>query len=280
MVGGRLVASSWIIGSLAGNRDATRSATDDAGGTRSDSRPPPVFPIVTAIPELHFITQPYLFSHPRGGFPGVRPTAAAFDRDGDTTMDNSRQLRQRLFVDPEVQAALILRVVTYWMLCLAAVALMLVCWQIIAGPPRPIFAHLEDLWFRFGPPFFASLVVLPLILMDIIRLSNRFSGPLIRVRRSMRALARGETVPLLRFRQGDFWKDFADEFNAVAQRVEELERILQAGGMVRRDSERSDSPAVAEKQARLPREESGSIRPMVLSTGGADYLPPSLVDQG
>ncbi|NMC21427.1 MAG: hypothetical protein GYA33_13530 [Thermogutta sp.] len=197
-----------------------------------------------------------------------------------TAMENSRQLRQRLFVDPEVQAALLLRVVTYWVLCLAAVALMLLCGRVIAGPPRPVFAHWEDLWFRFGPLFFASLVVLPLILMDIIRWSNRFSGPLIRLRRSMRALARGETVAPLRFRQGDFWKDFADEFNAVVERVEELERLLQAGQAGREGSARSLAPPAGDKQAAPSPASSGSGRPLVFPTGGADFASASFIDQG
>lgn len=195
-------------------------------------------------------------------------------------MENSRQLRQRLFVDPEVQAALLLRVVTYWVLCLAAVALMLLCWRVIAGPPRPVFAHLEELWFRFGPPFFASLVVLPLILMDIIRLSNRFSGPLIRLRRSMRALARGESVNPLRFRQGDFWKDFADEFNAVAERVEELERILRSAEAGRENSSRNLAPSAEGSPPASSSARSGSARPIVLPDCGAGFVPPSFVDQG
>ncbi|MGQ9605581.1 MAG: hypothetical protein ACUVTW_05230 [Thermogutta sp.] len=197
-------------------------------------------------------------------------------------MENSRQIRNRLFVDPEVQAALLLRIVTYWMVCLAAVALMLLCRQIIAGPPRPVFAHLEDLWFRFGPPFFASLVVLPLILLDIIRMSNRFSGPLIRLRRAMRALARGETVPPLRFRQGDFWKNFADEFNAVAERVAELERLLQTDAVGCEKSIRNPSltaegehlPAERE-QAASPPTVSSPAQPVVFLSRQAEYVPPS-----
>ena len=44
-------------------------------------------------------------------------------------------------------------------------------------------------------------------------------GPLLRVRRSMRALARGEAVEPIEFRGGDYWKEIADEFNAVRARV-------------------------------------------------------------
>ena len=46
------------------------------------------------------------------------------------------------------------------------------------------------------------------------------AGPLVRLRRSMRALARGEHVEPIKFREGDFWQEFAEEFNAVAARVQ------------------------------------------------------------
>jgi hypothetical protein len=37
----------------------------------------------------------------------------------------------------------------------------------------------------------------------------------------MRELARGEHVEPIHFRDNDFWHDFAEEFNAVAARVQE-----------------------------------------------------------
>ena len=61
---------------------------------------------------------------------------------------------------------------------------------------------------------------LPMVVADVIRVSNRFAGPLVRLRRSMRALARGEHVEPIHFRKGDFWQEFAEEFNAVAARVQ------------------------------------------------------------
>jgi hypothetical protein len=76
------------------------------------------------------------------------------------------------------------------------------------------------MWYFHGPALVASLLLLPLVVIDIIRVSNRFTGPLLRLRRSMRGLASGERVEPLYFREGDFWKDFADEFNEVIARVQ------------------------------------------------------------
>jgi hypothetical protein len=135
-----------------------------------------------------------------------------------------RQLRKKLFVDPKVQGALVVRAVLYWVVCLVTLTLMLLCWRILTGAARPFYTHFDDMWFNFGPALVASFVLLPLVIIDIVQLSNRFAGPLVRLRRSMRALARGEEVSPIKFREGDFWQDFADEFNALRDRVLELEK--------------------------------------------------------
>lgn len=138
----------------------------------------------------------------------------------------AERVRKRLFVDPKVQGALIVRVILYWVVCLLSITLMLLCWRIVTGPARPFYTHFDAMWFHFGPALVASFVILPLVISDIVRVSNRFTGPLVRLRRSMRALADGRPVRPIRFRQGDFWQDFADEFNAVLLRVQELEEQL------------------------------------------------------
>ncbi len=133
---------------------------------------------------------------------------------------NPKLKRKHFFVDPKVQGALVFRAVLYWMVCLVTVFLMLLCWRIVTGPARPAHLHLDDMWFYYGPAAIASLTLLPLVIVDIIHMSNRFAGPLLRLRRSMRALARGEHVEPIEFRDGDFWQDFAEEFNQLAARVQ------------------------------------------------------------
>ena len=135
---------------------------------------------------------------------------------------DKKTLRKHLFVDRKVQGALIARVVMYWVVCLITIALMLLCWDIITGPARMFYLHFDDMWFFYGPAAIASFLLLPLIIVDIIRVSNRFVGPMLRLRRSMRALARGEYVEPIEFRSNDFWYDFADEFNAVRARILQL----------------------------------------------------------
>ena len=135
-------------------------------------------------------------------------------------MINRKSLRRHLFIDAKVQGALVLRAILYWVVCLITITLMLLCWRILTGPARMFYTHFNDMWFFYGPALVASFILLPLVIIDIIRLSNRFAGPMLRLRRSMRELARGEHVEPVRFRDGDFWQDFAEEFNAVVARVQ------------------------------------------------------------
>lgn len=138
---------------------------------------------------------------------------------------NKKRLRKRLLVDPKVQGVLIERVVAYWGVCLLTITLMLLCWQVVTGPPQMFSMHLNAMWHNFGPALLASLLLLPLVVVDSIRLSNRFAGPLVRLRRSMRALADGETVEPIYFRDGDYWQEMADEFNAVAEQMRKLSEV-------------------------------------------------------
>ena len=78
------------------------------------------------------------------------------------------------------------------------------------------------MWFFYGPAAIASFLLLPLVILDTIRFSNRFVGPMLRMQRSMRDLARGEEVEPIEFRGSDFWQDFANEFNAVRARMLQL----------------------------------------------------------
>jgi hypothetical protein len=129
--------------------------------------------------------------------------------------------RRQLFVDSKVQGALVMRVLLYWIVCLITITLMLLCWSIIRTP-RMFYTHFDDMWFHYGPALIASFILLPMVILDIVRLSNRFAGPLVRLRRAMRALAQGEEVRAIHFRENDFWQEFADEFNAIAARMQQL----------------------------------------------------------
>ncbi len=154
--------------------------------------------------------------------------------------------RNKIWIDRSVQGALVKRVVTYWLHCLVTVAFMMTLWLVLTDPPRSSSDLFTRLFTDYGPVLVASLLLLPLVIVDCVRLSNRFVGPLFRLRRALRDLADGRDVPEQHFRQGDFWQDFADDFNRLSQRVRELEasQATRAGELAENDtSDLADSVA-------------------------------------
>lgn len=138
-----------------------------------------------------------------------------------------RHSRNRLFVDPKVQGMLMLRCLAYWACMLMTITVLLITWRSMSGPAKIFYEHFDELWLQYKLPFMATLFLLPLLLFDIAKLSNRFVGPMIRLRRALRDLANGEPIRLIHFRAGDYWSEVADEFNGVAARVQMMEKKIE-----------------------------------------------------
>jgi hypothetical protein len=145
-----------------------------------------------------------------------------------SNQDFHRGQRKQLFVDQKVQGALVVRTIGYWAFCLLSITLMLLCWRIATGPARMFYMHFDDMWFHFGPALVASLILLPMVVVDVVRMSNRFVGPMVRFRRMMKDLAAGKPVRPITLRDGDFWQDYAKDFNAVLRHVVRLSAVLEA----------------------------------------------------
>src|SRR5688572_2852891 len=123
--------------------------------------------------------------------------------------------RSRIFIDREVQGALMLRVASYWMFALLSITLMLLCWNVMTGPSRRFVEILLEMFNRYAPALAASMILLPLVMIDVARMSTRFVGPVIRLRGALGDLAaNGRTTPIT-FRDDDFWQDLAEDFNRV-----------------------------------------------------------------
>ncbi len=142
------------------------------------------------------------------------------------------RIRKRLLIDRKVQGALMLRAVEYWFCCVLTVGLALLAWNLwnlLTGPDESLHGYFVEAWHYFVVAGVVSLLVLPALVYDALRMSNKFTGPLFRLRRELRRLAAGERVPPIRFRTNDFWSDMADEFNAASDRMEMLANLAEEG---------------------------------------------------
>jgi hypothetical protein len=62
------------------------------------------------------------------------------------------------------------------------------------------------------------IFLLPVFIVDTIKISHRFAGPIFNLRRAMRNVGNGESPRPIKFRQNDFWQGLADEYNALLRR--------------------------------------------------------------
>ncbi len=134
-------------------------------------------------------------------------------------MASTKQTRRQFFTDRWVQGGLISRAVIYWIYCVVAVTSLVLTWSILSHPMAGFSDHWKKMWEHFIPAAVASLFLLPIMALDMVRFSNRFAGPVFRLRNAMRRAAEGENVPPVTFRKGDYWQGMAEEFNELMLRV-------------------------------------------------------------
>jgi hypothetical protein len=134
-----------------------------------------------------------------------------------------KRSRWRVFVDPEVQGALVTRCLIYWCVCLFVVFMALLSPEFIHSKYGTLGATPPGIWLRYAPALVLAGVLTPLMVFDLLRCTNRFAVPMVRTRRLLRSLAIGEPVEPIRFRQNDYWQDYANELNAVVGRMQMLE---------------------------------------------------------
>jgi hypothetical protein len=152
--------------------------------------------------------------------PTKQAAVANCDSIRQGTSNMAKRFRRRLWVDSKVQGSFALRAIAYWISCMMVVTGVAMLWRLLTRPTQPFFTSDEELWACVGPIAVATLFILPTIVYDILVITNRLVGPILRLRGAMRRLAQGEHVDPIRFRDGDFWQEFADEFNAVAAYVQ------------------------------------------------------------
>ena len=134
-----------------------------------------------------------------------------------------RTKRNTLMADPTVQGALIRRLVVYWFVSWLTVI------GVIVGITFLLSLFVEGLEFgvtserlvsKLWFPVILSALVLPLLIRDCLRVSNRFTGPVMRFRRAVKEAANGGHVEPLRIRSGDFWEELCTDFNRMLERLQ------------------------------------------------------------
>ncbi len=137
--------------------------------------------------------------------------------------------RNRLLVDPEVQYSIGARIVFHWVMFVGSLVLFGAAVRMITmAGEMPLTSAMALAFKTQVPVIMIAALLVPVFLRDTLRLSNRFAGPMYRLRQSIKAFSNGEPHRPLKFRPTDFWQPAAEEFNVVMAQFEELRRRNQA----------------------------------------------------
>lgn len=131
--------------------------------------------------------------------------------------------RTKHFIDMKVQGALARRILFHWVAFLGTAFVVSFIMQVLSNPFVSLTTHLENLWWTQGPFLLVTIFLLPVFVVDTVKLSHRFAGPIFSLRRAIREVAAGNPARRLKFRHGDFWQELAQDYNAMLVRLGALE---------------------------------------------------------
>lgn len=157
--------------------------------------------------------------------------------------------RKTFMVDRQLQGALGWRIATHWMIFLGLSISVTCSLQVLSS-----FDH-GSLWSRLETSLKGQigsiavlLALLPWFVQDLLKFSNRFAAPVVRLQRSIVQLTNKDQAPPLVIRSGDFWQQLATDFNELRARVhaerEQLSEMSSASGV----AEIPGLPAVVQLQ--------------------------------
>lgn len=128
--------------------------------------------------------------------------------------------RTRLWVDPAFQASLLLRMGGYFLLYALFVwhvgFLVQLANEMLGTGVGQGFGSLYVGYVEQQRPLvYAMVLVMPIIVLDLLKFSQRIAGPLQRCRKVMQEMAAGKAVPEFRPRKHDQMAPLFEAFNAV-----------------------------------------------------------------
>ena len=133
----------------------------------------------------------------------------------------SSKNRKQNYVDTKVQGSLLRRIIMHWCVFFLVAFVAVVAMQALLGDPaQPMSERISEKSADMAVLGVVLLAIFPAFLLDTIRFSNRFAGPVVRLRRGLREWEENKTTQDLAFRDEDFWIEMANEFNRVKAIVE------------------------------------------------------------
>src|SRR6516225_7944776 len=128
--------------------------------------------------------------------------------------------RKDVWVDP-FQTRLVMRIGAYLVVFFIVFLNFLFAWKMIEEGPSDPARQFFEMMRNYLPVIICLLVLIPVMAWDTIHFSHRLVGPLVRFRKTMQAIADGESVRPIKLRDGDYLTELRDDFNKM---LDELQR--------------------------------------------------------
>ena len=129
----------------------------------------------------------------------------------------SGNIRKRLWINPAFQGRLLLHIGSYFLLYMVIICilgfLLFLQEALMTKQFRGGFGLYTVYFTQIRPLLFASAILMPYFIYDLIKFSNRVAGPLYRCQKVMREMVEGKPVREFQPRKQDLMPEFYADFN-------------------------------------------------------------------
>lgn len=121
--------------------------------------------------------------------------------------------RNRFLIDNRVQGALVSRVLIYWSFVLVYAFLSMTAYKLFQKPDISVIELLSRTLAESWLWLPGAILLIPLVIFDVVRLSNQFTGPVYRLRKHLSDFLDDFNCRPINFRDEDYWQDLACAIN-------------------------------------------------------------------
>ncbi|MGE3316232.1 MAG: hypothetical protein AB7O26_14035 [Planctomycetaceae bacterium] len=145
-------------------------------------------------------------------------------------MNEKRPQRRKYYVSPLIQGRLITRMAGYWCVYHLFLWHAMFLYRVLQYRDAVAAGAPEVPWWNLYTSFvvdnstmlICAVLVFPLILWDMIHLTHRVAGPLVRFQNTLRRMSEGEDVKEVKLREGDLLDELRDAFNDYLDSLHEM----------------------------------------------------------
>lgn len=180
----------------------------------------------------------------------------------------AKHSRRRFFVDRLIQGRIVGRIAIYWVLYHVVLWHSLFVWRYVQYRSATLSGEVPqpfgELYGQFVSDYYAlallAIVTFPIFLFDIMRLTHRVAGPMVRFKNVMRAQLDGQSVSPVKLRSDDLLLPFQETFNEFTAAFESLRQASAAPSAATLTEAQADQIAAIVSEE--PREASAERNPV------------------